>query len=72
VPNLLQRGKASLKKADYTAAIEAFTKAIQLNGKCVEAYRGRGMALSLIGDAEKAKEDFAMAIRLTHRKRGSR
>jgi Flp pilus assembly protein TadD len=72
VPTLLQRGAASLKKADFETAIEVFTRAIQLNAKCAEAYRGRGMALSLSGDPEKAKEDFTIAIRLTQKKRSGK
>jgi Flp pilus assembly protein TadD len=72
VTSLLQHGMANLKKADYATAITAFTKAIQLNDKCAEAYRGRGMALCLSGDPNGAQEDFATAIRLTQMKRSGK
>ncbi len=49
------------KALSYDEAIEAYTKAINLNPDYVEAYTNRGMSYRIKGDTEKAKRDPAVS-----------
>ena len=60
----LERGEALSETKDYTAAIDAYSSAIQLNPTLAEAYNDRGFAHYLRGDAELAIADFTRAIEL--------
>jgi len=52
------KGKTSLEKGEYDAAITAFTEIIRIDPKCAAAYYDRGTAYNLKGVA-----DFVGAIR---------
>jgi len=60
----LKRGEALSDTRDYTAAIAAYSSAIQLNPDLAEAYNDRGFAHYLNGNAERAIADFTRAIEL--------
>jgi len=49
---------------EFKEAIECFDKAIELDRKCVAAYRGRGRAYDKMGEPDKAVVDFDKAIEL--------
>ena len=49
-----EKGKASLEKKDYDAAISAFTEAIRLDPKVGMAYYDRGNAYDEKGDCDRA------------------
>ena len=52
----LKLGEQYLLEEDYEAAIVAFTKAIETDPKCIEAYTGLADVYLLLGDYEKALE----------------
>jgi len=58
------RGTFALMTGLYDKAIPAFSEAIRLNPKDVEAYSSRGLCYMAKGDPEKAEKDFDEAIRL--------
>lgn len=60
----LERGEALSETRDYTAAIAAYSSAIQLKPDFAEAYNNRGFAYYLNGNAERAIADFTRAIEL--------
>jgi tetratricopeptide (TPR) repeat protein len=49
---------------EFKEAVECFDKAIELDSKCVAAYRGRGRAYDKMGEPDKAIVDFDKAIEL--------
>lgn len=57
------RGMARPQK-EIGGAIDDFNKAIELDPKSSEAYFGRGTAYLEAGDAEKAKDDLTLAVKL--------
>ena len=59
-----QKGKSCYRKGDFDGAISAYTEAIRLDPKSVEAHDGRGAAYSHKGDNDKAIADYTEAIRL--------
>jgi Flp pilus assembly protein TadD len=60
----IQKGKICVAKGDFDSAIAAFTEAIRLNPKCLEAYGNRGAARLQRGDFDKAIADFTEVIHL--------
>jgi len=60
-------GKASLSRKDYQAAIEHYTKAIEISPFVASHYYDRGIALYRKGDEKKAIEDFGKVIILDPR-----
>ena len=58
------RGVAYANTGDYDLAIEAFTKAIELNPNLAMAYSNRGGAYRDKGDYGRAIEDCTTAIEL--------
>jgi tetratricopeptide (TPR) repeat protein len=63
----LARGKVSFAKGDFAAAIESFTKAIEMKPGWAQAYVERGIARRMHGDLEQAIQDFDEATRLDSR-----
>jgi tetratricopeptide (TPR) repeat protein len=61
---LIDSGNAKLKKGDYDAAIADFSKAIEADAKCLEAYCFRGLAKIHKGDFAGAVADYDKAIEL--------
>ena len=59
-----QDGRALLAQAAYEAAIAHFDVAIFLNPRFAGAYSNRGTAYELMGERERALEDFATARQL--------
>ena len=57
-----RRGDDDYKASKYAAAIESFTKAIELNPKDATAYRGRGKAFTKLDDLNRAIGDYRKAI----------
>ena len=51
-------------KKDNKKALEAFTKAIEVNPNYVEAYFARGYTYALLKDKESAKADYAMCLKI--------
>lgn len=47
-------------KRDYSKAIADYTAAIQLNPQIEDAHRLRGQCYELLGETEKAQQDFAI------------
>lgn len=60
----LERGEALSEIRDYSAAIAAYSNAIQLKPDFAEAYNNRGFAYYLNGNPEMAIADFTRAIEL--------
>lgn len=60
-------GKASLNKKDYQAAIDQYTKAIEMSPFMGSHYYDRGIAWYKKGDEKKAIEDFNRVIILDPR-----
>ena len=58
------RGSTYGEKGDYNRAIEAFTKAIDLNPNYAMAYNNRGLTYGKTGDYDRAIEDYTKAIKL--------
>ena len=52
--SLYKQGVAEFKKNNYLAAVESYSKAIDLKPDYFEAYRARGSAYSFNKDYEKA------------------
>ncbi|HEX6188618.1 MAG TPA: tetratricopeptide repeat protein [Pyrinomonadaceae bacterium] len=63
----LARGKASFAKGDFAAAIDRFSKAIELKPDWAQAYVERGLARRMHGDLDRAIDDFNEATRLDTR-----
>ena len=70
------RGKAYVKKGeatrieeDYKKAVKDFTKAIELNAECIEAYRNRSNANLAIGNKVDAENDKKRADAIEEKKR---
>jgi len=60
------RGKKCIEKAEYDAAIQEFTKAIELDPDYAEAYLQRGFLYRMAKNKEVlAANDFAITIKLT-------
>ena len=59
-----ESGVSCLGKNDYDAAITAFTEALRLDPKNIDAYYKRGMAYEVKGVYDNAITDFTEAIRL--------
>ncbi|MCX8194900.1 MAG: tetratricopeptide repeat protein [Candidatus Micrarchaeota archaeon] len=55
------RGLSKAMGGDYKAAIEDYTKAIELNPNFAAAYSNRGSAKAKLGDTQGAKEDYEKA-----------
>jgi len=60
----IAKGRSSFDKADFNAAIAAFTEAIRLNPECAGAYTNRGLAYTYSGLLDRAIADLTEAIRL--------
>jgi hypothetical protein len=60
-----ERGMAHLKRAEYEAAVSAFTEAIRMDPKAPNAYAGRALAYRSLSD-----EDGALADEQTVRELG--
>lgn len=56
-------GLLHIELGNYDDAIEAFTKALELNGKYTQAYFNRGRAYNLAEDNEPALADLNIAIK---------
>ncbi len=61
---LRSQGIIHLMKDDFTSAIDAFTKAIEINPDNAKAYHNRGVAYSRTGEFNRAIDDFDKVIRL--------
>ena len=58
------RGFQLLKARQFTAAIEAFTKAIKADPNNAEAYNQRGVAWANQGDIDRAIADYTKAVNI--------
>ena len=58
------RGLIYGEKGDYDRAIEAFTKAVEVNPSYAVAYNNRGLAYNNIGEFDRAIADYTKAIEL--------
>jgi Tfp pilus assembly protein PilF len=61
---VLDEGKKLLYDGNRQGAIVAYSRAIQLDPKCKEAFLSRGVAYNESGDSKKALADFTKAIEL--------
>ncbi|MBP8984479.1 MAG: tetratricopeptide repeat protein [Syntrophobacterales bacterium] len=59
-----QRGTSLWESEKYDGAIEAFTKAIELNPKYAKAYRNRGITYASLGNYRQAIKELDKAIEL--------
>ncbi len=62
-----ERGLSFLKSQQYEEAIKAFSRAIEINPDCVEAYNNRGIAWCQKGDYDRATANNAMALEINPR-----
>ena len=60
-----KKGNSKTSLRDYKAAIKFYDKAIELNPKFALAYKNRGFAKKLAGDAKGAKLDISRAEELS-------
>lgn len=61
----LDLGNKYLLEMDYDGAIDAFSKAIEIDGMSWDAYVGRGDAYKALGDYKRAWEDYEKAEELS-------
>ena len=61
----LDLGNKYLLEMDYAGAIQAFSKAIEIDGMSKDAYIGRGDAYKALGDYKNAWEDYEKAEELS-------
>ena len=66
---LLADGQSSLDRADFRAALESFSRAIELRPD-VEGYRARARAYNSLGQRSDALNDLDRAVRLNPREAG--
>lgn len=59
----LKKGRIYRRMEKYEEAIEAYTKAIELDPNVSEAYNNRGATYYVMGEYEKAIEDYSQAIK---------
>jgi Flp pilus assembly protein TadD len=59
---LVARGRKRQEAGDHDGAIADFTKAIELNAECFQAYEARGVSRERKGDTEGAKSDYMRSI----------
>jgi Flp pilus assembly protein TadD len=59
---LVVRGRKRQAEGDHDGAIADFTKAIELNAECFQAYEARGVSRERKGDTEGAKSDYMRSI----------
>ena len=64
----LKRGNTYLNQHEYEAAIQEFSRAIQISPNYALAYKGRGKCYQALGDHKNAQADFSNAKKL--RKKG--
>ena len=60
----VQRGRSLVESGNYNEAIEAFTKAIELDPKLAWAYGARGIAYYKLGNYQQAIRDYDRAIEI--------
>ncbi|HLY08911.1 MAG TPA: tetratricopeptide repeat protein [Planctomycetota bacterium] len=60
----LKRGMTRQQNGEHDAAIADFTKAIELNPDCVQAYASRGLSKDAKGDVAGAKSDYSKSIQI--------
>ncbi len=60
----LRKGERLLSADKKTEAIAEFTKAIEIDRKCVKAYLNRAMCYNETGQPKRAVADFSKAIEL--------
>ena len=60
----LEEGKRFYKKQDYKAAIQAYNKAIELDGSLAPPWYGKGLVYDKLKDYEEAMSSFDKAIGL--------
>jgi len=61
------RGRKFLSSRQYKEAIEAFTKAIEINPGNGEAYKFRGDLMLMKGDLDQAVSDYTDALEINPR-----
>jgi len=62
-----ERGLSFLKSQQYEEAIKAFSRAIEINPDCVEAYNNRGIAWCQKGDYDRATANYTKALEINPR-----
>lgn len=60
----LRRGVVLQARGEHAGAIEAFTKAIEADAGCIEAYAGRGISREALGDPDGARADYARSVEI--------
>ena len=60
----IQRGEAAMAMSDYDKAIAAFDRAIEINGRWLIAYFGRGASYEGRGDIGRAIPDYSKVLEL--------
>jgi len=63
----MERGLSGLKTQHFEEAIEAFSRAIEINPDRVEAYNNRGIAWCKKGDYDRAIADYNKALEIDPR-----
>ena len=64
----LRRGVEKIKGGDTQAAIAAFTRAIEADPSCAQAWANRGVARERAGDIAGAKADYSKSIEIEFNK----
>ncbi len=60
----LRRGIVLQARGDHAGAIEAFSKAIEHDASCVEAWSGRGISREALGQVDEARSDYSKSIEI--------
>ena len=63
----LGRGTMLFYKREYDAALKDFTTALELDGRCAEAYKNRGYVYFALGKTSEAEIDLERALNLAPR-----
>jgi tetratricopeptide (TPR) repeat protein len=67
---LISRGLAYNELKEYSKAIDDFTKAIEYDRDCAEAYAIRAQTKILMGHADDAEADIVKAVELNRIQKG--
>lgn len=63
-PTLAAAAREHFDRSDFPAAIEGYSRALELDPKLCEAYERRGVARERMGDLDGARADYAKSIEI--------
>lgn len=60
----IEKGEERDKEADFTQALEEYERALSIDNRFADAYKGKGRVYERLGQAEKAKESYQRYLEL--------